>query len=211
MNPNIIETAGTVAVGSSALLGVIIVCLKSNALDSQHALKLRICCLKIANRAVTLRYLVILRLFRIRYFIRVNLCHLRYFLRMRFFFACYLLAKLRLDLLCRIYLVAYKFNMFSHLRRVCAVYNKLANSIQMLREFHNSVPMTPNESKLSHSHWLQAQPCNDDSQCSYRGQNRRGSGCWLQRVVRPMVFHASLFDIKGKLRLPQKDKASSEA
>ena len=62
---------------------------------------------------------------------------------MKFFIACYLLAKLRLDLVCRFYLVAYKFNMPSHFSRVCAVQNKLVNYIKMFIKLHRNPCFIP--------------------------------------------------------------------
>jgi hypothetical protein len=60
----------------------------------------------------------------------------RDFLRMGFFIAGYLPAKISFDLFCCHYLVADKFNMPPHLRRLGTVKNKLVNSVQVLCQFH---------------------------------------------------------------------------
>jgi hypothetical protein len=66
--------------------------------------------------------------------------------------------------------------------------------------------VTPNESKLSHSHWQQAQPCNDDIQISCLGQNWTGGGCWLQRVVRHTTS-ASNLPLRSRLSIIISPKA----
>ncbi len=82
-----------------------------------------------------------------------------------------------------------KHSSFDTPRHLQSPYIRLKCLFRLLRSYFLSGLMTPNESKLSHSHWQQAQPCNDDSQCSFPGQNWRGSGCWLQRVVRRQHRH----------------------
>ncbi len=89
-----------------------------------------------------------IKLAEIQHFRRVLLLKLRHLLRVKYFVACYLLAKFRLNLRYRLHLLAYEFNVSSDSRWVCSVEDKLVNSIKMLCKLHKRV-MTPNAPNLN--------------------------------------------------------------
>src|ERR1035441_1042920 len=84
---------------------------------------------------------------QIVHFRRVFFLKLRHFLRVKFFIACYLLAKFRLNLRYRLHLLAYEFNVPSYSRWVCSVEDKLVNSVKMICQFHKRVK--PPNAKVS--------------------------------------------------------------
>ena len=140
-NGNLLEPlTAIIGVASGVLLGVM-VCLKSKSFVRNLTLYIIISQQKAAIVALKYRYLMI----ELFFLIRIKLCNLCHFLDVKLIFARYFFTKIRLYLRYRFHLFAYEFDVPAHFRRVCAVKNKLVNSVQMLCKFHKSESKTPNE------------------------------------------------------------------